>query len=88
MALAIRFAYRHVVHLSFVCSMLQFLQILSSIFVIVLLIPQTNTVNFLLRRVYDSGVFAFYSEAKRFLQRLTWGSVVFFFVISYICARS
>lgn len=68
--------------------MLHTLQTLSSIFIIALLLPQTNKVNFLLRKVYESGVFVFYSEAKRFLQRLTWGSVAFFFVITYLCARS
>lgn len=67
--------------------MLPFLQTLISIFVIALLIPQTNKVNFLLRKLYESGIFVFYSEAKRFLQRLTWGSITLFFLINFLGAR-
>lgn len=67
--------------------MLQTLQVFLALVVLVLLIPQTTKVNFVLRKFYESGVFAYYSEAKRFLTRLTWGSIFAFFIITYLTAR-
>lgn len=68
--------------------MLQALQVFLALLVLVLLIPQTTKVNFVLRKFYESGVFATYSEAKWFLTRLTWGSIFAFFVITYLTARA
>lgn len=68
--------------------MLQIVQVFLALVVLVLLIPQTTKVNFVLRKFYESGVFANYSEAKRFLTRLTWGSIFAFFVVTYLSARA
>ena len=68
--------------------MLQFLQIIMSIITLALLVPQTTKLNLLLRKFYESGVFANYSEAKRVLKRLTWGTSFLFFIVTYFAARS
>jgi len=68
--------------------MLQFLQIIMSIIIFALLVPQTTKLNLLLRKFYESGVFANYSEAKRVLKRLTWGTIFLFFIVTYFAARS
>ena len=68
--------------------MLQFLQIIMSIITLALLVPQTTKLNLLLRKFYESGVFANYSEAKRVLKRLTWGTIFLFFIVTYFAARS
>ena len=68
--------------------MLQFLQIIMSIITLALLVPQTTKLNLLLRKFYESGVFANYSEAKRLLKRLTWGTIFLFFIVTYFAARS
>lgn len=67
--------------------MLQFLQVILAVLVVVLLIPQTTKVNFVLRKFYESGMFRTYSEAKWFLNRLTWGVVFSFFLVTYLTAR-
>ena len=61
--------------------MLQFLQIIMSIITLALLVHQTT-------KFYESGVFANYSEAKRVLKRLTWGTIFLFFIVTYFAARS
>ena len=68
--------------------MLQFLQIIMSIITLALLVPHTTKLNLLLRKFYESGVFANYSEAKRVLKRLTWGTIFLFFIVTYFAARS
>jgi preprotein translocase subunit SecG len=67
--------------------MVQSLQILSAVVVIIILIPQTTKVNYLLRKFYESGVFGSYGATKRFVTRLTWGSIGVFFVLTYLAAR-
>ena len=67
--------------------MLQFAQIFIAILIIVLLVPQTSTVNYTLRKFYESGIFAFWSGAKRFVTQLTWGTIFAFFLITYMSAR-
>jgi len=68
--------------------MLQKLQVFLAFVVLILLIPQTTKVNFVLRKFYESGVFAYYSEAKWFLTRLTWGTIFAFFLVTYLAARA
>lgn len=67
--------------------MLQFLQVIFAVLTSVLLIPQTTKVNYVLRKFYESGMFRTYSEAKRFVNRLTWGVVSSFFLFTYLAAR-
>ena len=68
--------------------MLNALQVFLGLLVLALLIPQTKKVNFTLRRFYASGVFATYSEAKRFVTWLTWGSIFLYFLVTYLAARA
>lgn len=68
--------------------MLNALQVFLGLLVLVLLIPQTPKVNFTLRRFYASGVFATYSEAKRFMTRLSWGTLFIYFLVTYLAARA
>ena len=67
--------------------MLQFLQVILAVLTVVLLVPQTTKVNFVLRKFYESGMFRTYSEAKSFVNRLTWGVVSSFFLFTYLAAR-
>jgi hypothetical protein len=67
--------------------MLQFLQVILAVLTVVLLVPQTTKVNFVLRKFYESGMFRTYSEAKWFVNRLTWGVVSLFFLFTYLAAR-
>lgn len=50
--------------------MLHALQVFLALVVLVLLTPQTRTVNYVLRKFYESGVFATYSEAVWFVNDL------------------
>lgn len=67
--------------------MLQFLQVIFAVLSAVILIPQTPKVNYVLRKFFESGMFRSYSEAKRFVSRLTWGIVSSFFLFTYLAAR-
>lgn len=60
--------------------MLNFLQFLTGILIIVLIVPQTPTENIVLRKFLETGFFTNYSEAKSFLKITTW-SLIFVFVI-------
>jgi preprotein translocase subunit SecG len=68
--------------------MLHALQVFLALVVLVLLTPQTRTVNYVLRKFYESGVFATYSEAVWFVKRLTWVIFFAFFVVTYLAARA
>nr|YP_009106041.1 hypothetical chloroplast RF47 [Choricystis parasitica]AIT94894.1 hypothetical chloroplast RF47 [Choricystis parasitica] len=68
--------------------MLHALQVFLALVVLVLLTPQTRTVNYVLRKFYESGVFATYSEAVWFVKRLTWVIFFSFFVVTYLAARA
>jgi hypothetical protein len=67
--------------------MLQFLQLTFALLTVALLLPQTTKINYVLRKFYESGMFRTYSEAKRFVTRLTWGVVSSFFIFTYLAAR-
>lgn len=48
------------------------------LFVILLITPQTQKDNILLRLFHESGFFMNYTEAKNILQIMTWFSMIFF----------
>lgn len=58
---------------------LNFLRLAISIFVIVIIVPQTLNDNVLLRVLNDSKIFGNYSETKKNLNFLTW-SLIFIFL--------
>ena len=65
----------------------QIFQVFSAILIIILVIPQTGEINFLLRKLYEKGVFRSYREGKAFLSRLTWGTIITFLLLTYASNR-
>lgn len=64
--------------------MINILRIFFGILVIILIIPQTPTENALLRKVHESGFFAYYTETKKFLTYLTWLSIILFLLFTFL----
>ena len=64
--------------------MLNFIRIILTLLLIVLIVPQTTTENTLLRTLNNSKVFANYGEAKFFLNFFTWLIIVLFLIITYL----
>lgn len=52
--------------------------------VIVIILPQTEFDNLLLRRFNETGLFSNYAEAKSFLKWLTWIVIFLFLVLNLI----
>lgn len=69
-------------HLTFI--MINILRFLIAIFVIAIIVPQTPTENILLRRLNDNRLFANYSQAQTFLNRLIWILIALFLIISFL----
>ena len=63
---------------------LQVVQIIISILLLAIIIPQTPTENIVLRKFVESGLFISYSEAKSFLKFLTWGITFIFLVLTFV----
>ena len=66
--------------------MIDLIRLVFSIFVLVLIIPQTPTENALLRIFNESRFFTNYGEAKWFLNFLTWSCIFIFLLISFFSA--
>lgn len=64
--------------------MLSTIRLLIAIFVLILIAPQTQKSNLVLRVFHESGFFIDYSEAKWFLNILTWLSIFTFLILSLI----
>ena len=64
--------------------MINILRFLIAIFVIAIIVPQTPTENILLRRLNDNRLFANYSQAQTFLNRLIWILIALFLIISFL----
>jgi preprotein translocase subunit SecG len=64
--------------------MLITLRLVIAFFVLILIAPQTQKSNIVLRVFHESGFFIDYSEAKWFLNVLTWITILLFLVISLI----
>ena len=62
--------------------MLNFFRLAFSIFVILIITPQTPTENILLRKFYETGFFESYFETKFFIDILTW-FCIFFFITTF-----
>ena len=63
--------------------MLKIIQFCTGILIIILIVPQTPTENIVLRKFLDSGLFTNYSEAKSFLNRITWILIFTFLVLTF-----
>jgi preprotein translocase subunit SecG len=64
--------------------MLQPFQILISILIIILIVPQTPTENIVLRKFIETGFFSNYSEAKKSLTQITWSLIFIFLIFTFI----
>lgn len=64
--------------------MLSTIRLLIAIFVLILIAPQTQKSNIVLRVFHESGLFIDYSEAKWFLNVLTWISIFIFLILALI----
>lgn len=64
--------------------MFTLLRLISALFLILLITPQTNKENILLRKFHESGFFMNYNEAKSFLNIITWITISFFLFIILI----
>lgn len=64
--------------------MLFSIRLIIALFVLVLIAPQTQKSNLVLRIFHESGFFIDYSEAKWFLNVLTWLAIFIFLVVSII----
>lgn len=64
--------------------MLNIIQLVIALFVLVLIAPQTQKSNIVLRIFHESGFFIDYGEAKWFLTVLTWISIFIFLIFSLI----
>jgi preprotein translocase subunit SecG len=64
--------------------MLNIIQLVIALFVLVLIAPQTQKSNIVLRIFHESGFFIDYGEAKWFLTVLTWISIFIFLILSLI----
>jgi protein translocase SecG subunit len=64
--------------------MLNFLQLFIALFLILIVLPQTPTENYVLRKFHETGFFVSYFEAKQFLQTLTWTLLITFLILSFI----
>lgn len=59
------------------------MRIFISLFVICLILPQTEFDNLLVRKFNETGFFANYAEAKSVLKWLTWSIIFLFLAINY-----
>jgi preprotein translocase subunit SecG len=64
--------------------MLNIIRLFIALFVLVLIAPQTQKSNIVLRIFHESGFFIDYGEAKWFLTILTWISISLFLILSLI----
>nr|YP_009105294.1 hypothetical chloroplast RF47 [Pedinomonas tuberculata]AIT93948.1 hypothetical chloroplast RF47 [Pedinomonas tuberculata] len=59
------------------------MRVLIAILVIILILPQTEFDNLLVRKFNETGFFANYAEAKSVLKWLTWGMIFLFLTVNY-----
>lgn len=64
--------------------MLSTIRLIIALFVLILIAPQTQKSNLVLRFFHESGFFIDYSEAKWFLNFLTWIFIFAFLLLSLI----
>ena len=64
--------------------MFKFLQVLIGFFLILVITPQTQTENIVLRKFVETGFFTSYGEAKNFVKNLTWGLIGAFLGLTFM----
>ena len=63
--------------------MLNLIRLTFAIFVIILIVPQTQTENVLLRVFYETRIFKNYGQTKKFLNLVTWVCIVSFLLLTF-----
>jgi hypothetical protein len=63
--------------------MLNIVRLTFAIFVILLIVPQTQTENVLLRIFYETRLFKNYGQTKKILNLLTWICILIFLVLIF-----
>lgn len=66
--------------------MLTFIRFSLTLALIILIVPQTNTENIMLRAFNNSNLFKSYGEAKHFLRWLTWTIIAMYLLVTYLAA--
>jgi preprotein translocase subunit SecG len=64
--------------------MLKIIQLVSGLFILIIIIPQTPTENIVLRKFNETGFFANYKDAKKFVDGLTWSLITIFIVLTFV----
>jgi protein translocase SecG subunit len=64
--------------------MFKLLQLIIGIMLITIIIPQTPTENIVLRKFNETGLFTNYSQAKSFVNKLTWSLIFLFLMITLL----
>lgn len=64
--------------------MISFLQLLFSILVILVIVPQTRTNNLLVIGLHETGLFTTYRETLNFLKNLSWFCIFFFIFLTFL----
>jgi preprotein translocase subunit SecG len=64
--------------------MINTIRLILALIVLLLIAPQTQKSNIVLRVFHESGFFIDYGEAEWFLKTLTWLSIFSFLIISLI----
>lgn len=60
---------------------LDFLELFIALCIILIIVPQTPTDNVILRKLFATGWFPNYPQAKKLLVFLTWGLVFIFLIL-------
>ena len=63
--------------------MFKTLQLLIGFLIIIIITPQTQTENVVLRKFVETGFFTSYGEAKNFVRNLTWGLIGTFLILTF-----
>ena len=64
--------------------MITVIRFILTLILIILIVPQTNTENIMLRAFNSANIFKNYGEAKSFLRWITWLSIVFYLFVTYL----
>nr|YP_009105780.1 hypothetical chloroplast RF47 [Koliella corcontica]AIT94535.1 hypothetical chloroplast RF47 [Koliella corcontica] len=64
--------------------MISFLQLLFSILVIIIIVPQTRTTNLLVINLHETGIFTSYRETINFLKFISWFCIFSFIFLTFL----
>jgi preprotein translocase subunit SecG len=68
--------------------MITVIRFILTLVLIILIVPQTNTENMVLRAFNNTKFFKNYGEATSFLRWVTWLSIVLYLFVTYVATIS